>query len=78
MITHKETWVGLDASLLAHATGVGMTPHVNRLVQNSAETTARAFFFLINVFPFKGSVNASDEASNFDDYHAGIRGLLIH
>ena len=73
----KTRW-GWTSFHSAAATGVGMTPHVNRLVQNSAETTARAFFFLINVFPFKGSVNASDEASNFDDYHAGIRGLLIH
>jgi hypothetical protein len=55
-----------------------MTPHVKLNVQMPADCSARVFPFLTN-FPFfiSGSASASDEANNFDGYHAGIRGLLF-
>ena len=37
---------------------------------------ARPALFLFYSASRKGSVNASDEASNFDGDHAGMRGLL--
>jgi hypothetical protein len=53
-----------------------MTPHVKQTAQIPADSTARVFSFLVNFFCLR-SISASDEADNFDGYHAGIRGLLF-